>query len=123
MWVAMRAAAVDLQRVICSFPYFAYVHWREDYELEPFRNAYDQAFNATLGFQRVDVSQLTDTLGSAPEALRVFRLILGFTAQEFAAATRLVSEPIGTKPLSVSTVRSIESGASPCLRFPRFLTC
>jgi hypothetical protein len=94
-------------------PDFAYVHWRDDYELEPFRGAYEQAFELTQGFQRVDVPALTDALRSAPETLRVFRLILGFTAQEFAAATRLVSDAVGTEPLSVSTVRNIESGTSP----------
>jgi hypothetical protein len=91
-------------------PDFAYVHWRDDYELAPLQSVYDAAAALTGSFSNVDVVTLRDTIRQEPTSLRVFRLILGFTAQEFAASTRLVAEDMGIKPLSVSTVRSIESG-------------
>lgn len=94
-------------------PDFAYVHWREEYELEPLRSAYDAAFASTQGFSRVESEDLARSLRDAPSALRVFRLILGFTMQEFAAATRLVAETTGGRPLSAGSVRSIESGTTP----------
>lgn len=94
-------------------PDFAYVHWRDEYELEPLRSAYELAFGSTQGFSRVESDDLARTLREFPSALRVFRLILGFTMQEFAAATRLVTETTGGRPLSAGSVRSIESGATP----------
>lgn len=91
-------------------PDFAYVHWREDYELYPFESAYASAFTLTNGFRDVSLPDIQHAITHAPETLRVFRLILGFTAQEFAAATKLVAELADTKPLSTGGVRSIESG-------------
>lgn len=94
-------------------PDFAYVHWRPEYELEPLRVAYDAAFASTAGFSRVEPEDLTRTLRDSPATLRVFRLILGFTMQEFSAASRLVAETTGAKPISAGGIRSIESGTQP----------
>lgn len=93
-------------------PDFAYVHWREDYEFKPIEQAYHQAFSLTNGFADVEVEKIASAILAAPATLRVFRVILGFTAQEFAAATRLVADP-DSKALSTSRVRSIESGVIP----------
>jgi len=94
-------------------PDFAYVHWRDDYELNPFQAAYDRASALTNEFASVSQPDLRDAILAEPCTLRVFRLILGFTAQEFAAATNLVAEVLGTKPLTTGRVRSIEAGRVP----------
>ena len=94
-------------------PDFAYVHWRDDYEFEPLQHAFDRASSSTNGFVSVASSDLERTILAEPTTLRVFRLILGFTAQEFAAATALVAEAVGIKPISVGRVRSIEDGGVP----------
>lgn len=95
-------------------PDFAYVHWRDEYELEPLQSAYDQASALTDQFRRVEVQDLERTLQAAPATLRIFRLILGFTSSEFSAATLSVAEEMGkVKPVSGSTLRGIESGTKP----------
>ena len=94
-------------------PDFAYVHWRDDYELKPFQDAYDRAAALTDDFASATEADLRDAIAAEPCTLRVFRLILGFTAQEFAAATRLVAEDLGARPLTTGRVRSIEAGKIP----------
>jgi hypothetical protein len=94
-------------------PDFAYVHWRDEYELKPLQDAYDRAVALTNDFASVSQPALRDTILAEPCTLRVFRLILGFTAQEFAAATHLVAEAAGTKPLTTGRVKSIEAGGAP----------
>ncbi len=90
-------------------PDFAYVHWHEDYELPLAQQTYDLAHGLTNGFTQVTVDDLVRTLETEPATLRVFRLILGFTAQEFAAATSLVVGP-DQKALTTARIRSIEGG-------------
>jgi hypothetical protein len=94
-------------------PDFAYVHWREDYELRPFLEAYQDAYTTTDGFSQVTEHDLTRVLTDVPRSLRVFRLMVGFTAQEFAAATRSLAE--SGVSLSVGLIRGIESGRRPKL--------
>jgi hypothetical protein len=94
-------------------PDFAYVHWRNDYELTPLQDAYDRASALTDDFASVSQPDLRDAVLAEPSTLRIFRLILGFTAQEFAAATSLVAELVGTTPATTGRVRSIEAGAVP----------
>lgn len=96
-------------------PDFAYVNWREDYELAPLQDAYDRAVALTNTFSAVTQADIRDAILAEPRTLKIFRLILGFTAQEFAAASGLVAEVGGTKPLTTSRVRSIENGGSPRL--------
>ncbi len=93
-------------------PDFAYVHWHEDYELPLAQQTYEQAHELTEGFSRVSVDDLVRVLTEAPASLRVFRLILGFTAQEFAAATALVAVDSTGRPLTTARIRGIESGSS-----------
>lgn len=92
-------------------PDFAYVHWRAEYELGPFQEAYSSAAELTNGFRKCESSHVADAIRKSPKTLVVFRLILGFTAQEFAAST-LLADPSGAG-VAVSTVKRIESGGAP----------
>lgn len=95
-------------------PDFAYVHWHEDYELPLAQHTYDLAFALTEGFTRVTLHDLVRTITSEPTTLRVFRLILGFTAQEFAAATVLVGNSEEEKALTVGSYsRSLRVSVGP----------
>lgn len=93
-------------------PDFAYVHWRPEYELGPVEQAYQLAHEATAGFTVTDVATLEAALFSYPASLLVFRLLLGLTAPELAAATEIVAERHGIEPLSVSRVKGLETGSS-----------
>jgi len=91
-------------------PDFAYVHWRPDYDLGPIQQAYQQAHALTSGFATVDVSSLEAAILATPETLLIFRLLLGLTTQEFAAATKIVAVRHELKVVSNSTVKKMESG-------------
>lgn len=98
-------------------PDFAYVHWRPGYELSLVEHAYQLAHEQTKGFQATDVQTLADTIATHPQTLQIFRLLLGFTVQEFATATRLLAErhelteSLPLKPLSSSRVKGLEAGS------------
>lgn len=92
-------------------PDFAYVHWREDYELSKLEGVYESAYELTSGFTSTDVETLTAVIWSDGRTLRVFRLLLGLTVSEFAAATQVLPEHYGLKPLGSSRVKSLEAGA------------
>jgi hypothetical protein len=95
-------------------PDFAYVHWRDDYELQTLEKAYEHAHRLTNGFARVDAKHLIATIGEQPTTVRIFRLLLGLTTQEFAASTKLVTEEVKNgKPLSNSAVKGLEGGRTP----------
>ena len=89
---------------------FAYVHWREDYELPTIRAAYQLAGDGTNGFTRVTPDDIARVILEHPETLRVFRLLLGFTIPEFAEACTLVAMKFTLPAVSRSTVGTIESG-------------
>ena len=91
-------------------PDFAYVHWDDDYELPLAQQTYERTELLTNCFSTVAPEEVASTITTFPQSLRVFRLILGFTAQEFAAATVLVTEP-DEKPLGVGAIRAMEAGA------------
>lgn len=91
-------------------PDFAYVHWRDEYELESVERAYEKAYALTKGFVDVDADSLTRVIEAQPAALRIFRLIIGLTTQEFAASTTLVAAQSESAHLSNGMVKSIESG-------------
>jgi len=71
-------------------PDFAYVHWRQEYELPQIEHAYERAHELTRAFTNVDVATLADAIKAEPEVLQIFRLLLGFTKQEFAASKEIV---------------------------------
>lgn len=110
---AIYAAVAEAVYVPQLAPDFAYIHWREEYELPHVERAYEKAIAQTNGFTRVTEIDLVRVLRDEPSALLVFRLFLGFTPQEFAAATALTAEPLGLEPLSKGTIGSMESGTKP----------
>lgn len=95
-------------------PDFAYVHWRDEYELEPFQEAYASALQLTDGFQRVDQANLAQAIRTSPRSLRVFRLLVGFTLPEFAAASALIATTDqgrrAIQPISPARLKSLENG-------------
>jgi hypothetical protein len=94
-------------------PDFAYVHWRDEYEIQRVEEAYEKAYAKTAGFTQVAAADLIRVLNEEPSTLLIFRLLLGFTPQEFAAATSMTAEPLAAKPLSTGAVGSMEAGAAP----------
>lgn len=50
---------------------FAYVHWRDEYELAPLAEAYGLAHNLTDGFLNVAAGELGDVLLEEPQTLSV----------------------------------------------------
>jgi hypothetical protein len=92
-------------------PDFAYVHWREDYELAGLEAAYRSAHDGTAGFTSVEEPALVAVIRADPSTVRVFRLLLGFTTQEFAAATDLVSVEFELPSLTNGRVKAMEAGA------------
>ena len=90
-------------------PDFAYVHWREDYGLDQLRSAYGDAVRLTKGFREVDSVSLARTVKAKPATIRVFRLPLGFTPQEFAAATNVLPKDLHLKPVSGSKIKGWET--------------
>jgi hypothetical protein len=91
-------------------PDFAYVHWRPEYELAPLESSYERAHELTSGFTVTDVTSLTAAILAQPRTLQVFRLLLGLTAQEFAAATAIVAARHGLEALGVGRIKGLEAG-------------
>jgi len=94
---------------------FGYVHWPREYELDGVIESYNIALRATSGFQAVSPADLARVLQTNPRTLRIFRLLLGFTTQEFAAATVMVARGHGGPGLANTRIKSMETGhaASP----------
>jgi hypothetical protein len=90
-------------------PDFGYVHWRQEYELEPLVAAYRIAEKATGKFANVAPADLVHLLREQPITLRVFRLMLGLTTGEFAEATGMVT----TLATGKATIGNIETGTIP----------
>jgi hypothetical protein len=105
---AVYAAVAEAVYVSNLAPDFAFVHWRDDYELPAVERAYVQAHALTGGFVSVDVNAIAAAIQTAPTTLRVFRLLLGFTTQEFAASTVITANQLGAKPLSNSAIKAME---------------
>jgi hypothetical protein len=91
-------------------PDFAYIHWRDEYELSAIEQAYQRAFDLTHGFENTLPEELEIAITAAPETLRIFRLLLGFTTQEFAASTAITASQLETDPLSNGLIKSMETG-------------
>ncbi|MGH7045757.1 MAG: hypothetical protein ACREE2_05120 [Stellaceae bacterium] len=104
------AAVAEAVYVAELAPDFAYVHWRSEYELPAIESAYAKAVALTRTFQDVEPDSLQRAIVAAPETVRVFRLFLGFTTQEFAASSIIPAAEIGSKPLSNGQVKSMEAG-------------
>ena len=93
-------------------PDFAYVYQHADYQYEPLRAAYDAAHALTEGFHAVEADELAEAIRTDPRTLRIFRLLLGLSTQEFAAATAL-PELSSLPTLTNARVKSIEAGRQP----------
>lgn len=107
---AVYAAIAESVYVADMAPDFAYMHWRDDYELPAIERAYQVAHELTRGFTHVDADALAEILEAEPSTLRIFRLLLGFTTQEFAASTAIAAVRLETSPLSNGAVKSMENG-------------
>lgn len=110
---AVYAAVANAVYVSDMAPDFAYIHWRDDYDLPGVERAYKLAHDLTKGFVDVDAPSLASVLEREPSTLRIFRLLLGFTTQEFAASSVIIAEPPSLPPLTNSAVKSLEAGKSP----------
>lgn len=102
-------------------PDFAYVHWREEYELAPLEAAYEQARISTAGFTAVAQDILADVILQYPATLRVFRLLLGLITAEFAESCSMVAERLGLEPVGKSAIKAMEAGRASIER--KAVTC
>ncbi|MGH9112730.1 MAG: hypothetical protein ACRDZN_10625 [Acidimicrobiales bacterium] len=87
---------------------FSEVAWPPSMTEDAFEEAYSEAVWHTDTFTSVSTDDLAAMLTAAPRTLRVLRLIVGFTRQEFAAAT--VDAGIG---VSGSSIKTMERGGRP----------
>ncbi|MGB7911407.1 MAG: hypothetical protein WCF59_04210 [Desulfobaccales bacterium] len=87
---------------------FAYVHEDHFYGREYFEQVYAAADLATTGFTKVTEAELASVLENNPRTLLVFRTIIGLTKGEFAHATIMAAEPVGSSPLSPNKVDAME---------------
>ncbi|MGH9053023.1 MAG: hypothetical protein ACRDWX_08440 [Acidimicrobiia bacterium] len=94
-------------------PQFAFVPWRDDYELETFIGFYNRAVILTNGFRDVAPGDLIRVLREAPEVLVIFRTILGYTPGEFSAAVSEISKEVGQEPVGQARIKAIEGGRTP----------
>jgi hypothetical protein len=104
------AAIAEAAYVSQLAPDFAYIHWRDEYELPKIEHAYNRAHALTQGFVDVGAESLAKAISAEPVTVRIFRLLLGFTTQEFAASTVITAAQLGGKPLSNSALKSLENG-------------
>jgi hypothetical protein len=69
------------------------------------------ASELTKGFTKTDLTSLIQAISSQPKTLRVFRLLLGLTVQEFAAASKIISQRSGLQAVGASRIKSMEAGS------------
>ena len=93
----------------------AHVPWREDYELAPFQEAYQDAIEQTEGFTKVREQQLRDALLQAPRSLRVFRMLLGYTADELgiAVTAHMAEQGSPQQQIGKGRILGVEAGRPP----------
>lgn len=107
---AVYAAVAKAVYVADMAPDFAYVHWRDEYELPQVLDTYGHAHRLTGGFTNVNPEALVKTLQAEPRTLRIFRLLIGFTVPEFAASSVIPADDLGESPVGAGTVKGIEAG-------------
>jgi transcriptional regulator with XRE-family HTH domain len=97
-------------------PMFAHIPWRDDYELGPFAETYHEVYDQTAGFTKVDDGALRQVLLQSPRSLRIFRMLLGYTADELAAAVTVYStEQGGTATIGRGRLLGLERGRKPSI--------
>jgi hypothetical protein len=89
-------------------PDYAYVPVEDFYERPHFARAYAKAAEATADFTRVTVADLAAAIQEEPIVLLPLRVITGLLRNEFAGATKIVSEALGLRALSPAKVDSME---------------
>jgi transcriptional regulator with XRE-family HTH domain len=88
-------------------PQFHAVPWGASlYERDAFRSAYESAHELTDGFTKTSEADLLSALEHDPKTLIVFRLILGYTIAELAAALELLD----IKGASRGAIDALEHG-------------
>jgi len=92
-------------------PTFAYVHWRDTFELPSVEVPYSQAYAATQGFTRITRDDISSCLREYPSTIRIFRLILGFTPSELAAATKVPAVDLDAKAVTSDRIKRMEDGS------------
>lgn len=92
-------------------PDFAYVHPSAPYDLPRFQAAYNAAKKHTANFAAIDAVGIENAIQRAPASLLVFRTILGLGRDELAHATQLFAHARDLKPVSKSTITSMEDSA------------
>lgn len=93
-------------------PDFAFVNKAPFYEEPYFREVYRSAHQLTRGFRDVDESQLVTALIQDSRIMLVLRTITGLLRNEFSSATKLISEPLGLRPLSGTRIDAMERRGS-----------
>ncbi len=102
-------AAVARAFYVPSLTYeFSEVAWPPSLADDLFVGQYEEAVRLTDGFTKVSDDHLESMLLAAPSTLRVLRMIIGFTQQEFAAATHDAGIPV-----SASSLKTMERGGRP----------
>ncbi len=89
-------------------PDYAYIPVEDFYEPLHFARAYEKAVEATAGFTRVTVADLSAAIQTEPTVLLPLRVITGLLKNEFAGATKMVAQALGLRALSPSKVDSME---------------
>jgi len=89
---------------------FAFIAWRDEYELAPFENAYRAVCDGTDIFTQVSVDDLSRVVLTNPRSVLVFRQLLGLTPPEFGEACKVAAERFGVAEISRAAVRAAERG-------------
>src|SRR5699024_6081551 len=84
-------------------PDFAFIHADEFYSEQIVREAYDAAASGTDGFTKNSMEDLAAALQADSRSLLAFRLIVGFTRDEFAHAVKIVNPGMRLSGSSVDT--------------------
>lgn len=92
---------------------FAYVQWRDEYQLSNIEKAYSKAFDLTEGFSKTGVDGLASVIQEEPITLRIFRLIIGYTTSEFAVAVSEAASRTNLGAVTKGRVEAIEVGTVP----------
>ncbi len=87
-----------------------YVVWRNDYELASVAEPYQEAYSQTEGFTKVTASDLYRCLLECPTTLRIFRLLLAMTPEEFSVATEPVAAQMEHAAVGEGRIKSMENG-------------
>lgn len=89
-------------------PDYAYVPVEEFFEPPHFARAYAKTVEATAGFTKVSVTDLSAAIQADSTMLLPLRVITGLLKNEFAGSTKIIAGILGLDPLSASKVDSME---------------